>query len=149
MRTKLAGGRGGELLEHQLGVADDSDFDLAVVADFLAVDIDVDEFGVLVKARRQQKGEHRIGPRSDHQHHVGLAKRHRARRRKRPRMVLGYHSAALRRGPKRKPGGVDKAAQVLAGPRPQHAAAGNHNRTLRLLQKVNRALHHRRVARGA
>jgi len=36
----------GELFQHQPGIADDAHFDLAVMANFLAVEIDVDKFRV-------------------------------------------------------------------------------------------------------
>ena len=63
-------------------------------------------------------------------------------------MVLRHHAAALGRSPERDTGGVDKAAHLLAGPRPQNAAAGDHDWTLRLLQDFDRALDQGRVSSG-
>ena len=146
MRLEAAVRLLGQLAQHQPGVADDSYLDTAVVADLAAVEVDADEAGVGRKPRRAQKREHRVRPRTHHQHHVGLAKRHRARARKRARMVFGNHSAALRRGVKRQSGAVDEVAQFGGRPRPQHAAAGDDDRALGRGEQLNRAFHLHRVA---
>ena len=50
-------GGGGELLEDEAGVADDADFGGAIVADLLAVEIDVDELCASAEKRGARRKE--------------------------------------------------------------------------------------------
>jgi len=64
---------GRELLEDQLGVADDSNLDSTVVADLLAIQINVDKFRIRRKTGCTQEREHGIGARTDYQHDIRFA----------------------------------------------------------------------------
>src|SRR5215203_5133416 len=62
----LACGFGSQLLQHKFRVTNDSHFDTAVMANFLAIEIDVNELRLWREAWRTEEGEHRIGTRTNH-----------------------------------------------------------------------------------
>ena len=62
-----------ELLEHHPGIADDAHVHGPVVPQLRAVDVHLDELGVLIEPRRPEVEQHRVGPRPHGEDDIGLA----------------------------------------------------------------------------
>src|SRR5207245_3176463 len=119
------------------------------MANFAAVEGDVDELRLGRETRGSQEREHRVGTRADHEDHVCGTKGGRARRRERARMVFGDDAAALRRGEEWDSSGLDELAQFVLGTGPQHAAAGEYQRLASAEEQFDRFAHERGIAGGA
>ncbi len=118
------------------------------MADFPAVEIDVDEFGVGRETRCAQKGKHRVGASANHHDYIRFAKRSRARGGKGPRMIFGNDATPLRRREKRYSGGFDETCARPASARDQITPLPVTNEGLaRISEKFDGLVHQCGIAR--
>ena len=114
------------------------------VAISVGVDVDARDLGGRVEARRRGVADDVVHARAEHDDEVGVLERGRAHRQEGQRMVVRHHAAALRRRVERDAGLLDELLHLGPGLRPDHAAAGDDDRLLRLRQRDRSA---RRPAR--
>ena len=76
------------------------------MANFGGIDVDLDDFGFRVEARRLAMRDHIVKPRAEEQDDIGLTERQIAGAEEAARMVLRHHAPALR-------GGVEGNARLV------------------------------------
>ena len=110
--------------QHASAVADDADVHLARGGgDLGRVDVDAGDLGAGVEPRRRGVADDVVHAGAEHDDEVRLAEGGRAHGRERERMVVGHHTAALRRGVERDAGPLHQLLHLAPGARPDHAAA--------------------------
>ncbi len=105
------------------------------MADLAAVDIHLNQLRGGVEPRRRQVTDDVVDARADQQQQVGLAESGGPGGRERQRVIVGHHTATLRRGVERHAEELDQLLQLGFGLRPENAAAGQDQRAFRLSQQ--------------
>ena len=138
-----------ELAHHRLAVAHQGDFRGHVGADFLRLDVELDDAHVLVEPGRQAVVHDPIKPRAHQEHQVGLPERRAAGGTNGERIVVRHRALAHGRVQKRQLGALDELADLAFGARPRHALADHDQRPLGGFQRGQRRFNGIRIGLGA
>src|SRR6516162_2846830 len=130
-----------ELTEHRLAVADDTDIDIARRGrDFVDIDIDARYLGASVETGRCRMADDVIHTGADHDNQVGVTKGRGAHGHIRIFMIVRHDATALRCSVEWNAGPFEELLQFMRSLRPDHATAGQYDRSTRLGDRVDQCI---------